>query len=193
MRRKQGRKKFPRTRGDILAKDVLTHWDVQSVYDEELRKHLETQFSYRYPYLDEQKLKLKFTVSELKKRAYLEEESGESVYEEPEVIPLIPRFLKEEEELTGASRGSAYHKLLELLDFRREYDAETLSDAIGQLRAEKKLSKEMADCIRISDIMEFCSADPGEGCREQPWRISFLKNSRLFSEWMRGNLSGYNK
>ncbi len=163
-------------RGDILAKDVLTHWDVQRVYDEELRKHLETQFSYRYPYLDEQKLKLKFTVSELKKRTYLEEESGESVYEEPEVIPLIPRFLKEEEELTGASRGSAYHKLLELLDFRREYDAETLSDAIGQLRAEKKLSKEMADCIRISDIMEFLQC--GSGRRMQR---AALEN-KLFKE-----------
>lgn len=52
--------------------------------------------------------KLKFTVSELKKRIYLKDslgeeldETGELLYEEPEVVPLIPRFLKEEEELTG--------------------------------------------------------------------------------------------
>ena len=57
-------------------------------------------------------MKLKFTVSELKKRAVLAEEAGEEMYEEPEVIPLLPAFMKEEEALTGASRGSAYHKLI---------------------------------------------------------------------------------
>ena len=46
-----------------------------------------------------------------------EEEDGEAVYAPKDMVPLIPEFLKEEEELKGASRGSAYHKLLELLDF----------------------------------------------------------------------------
>ena len=52
-------------------------------------------------------MKLKFTVSELKKRVSLAEEAGQEMYEEPEVVPLIPGFLKEEEALTGTSRGSA--------------------------------------------------------------------------------------
>ena len=44
---------------------------------------------------------------------------GEVLYEEPEVVPLLPAFLKEEEPLTGASRGTAYHRVMELLDLRR--------------------------------------------------------------------------
>lgn len=152
--------------GDVIARDVLEHWNTQNVYDEKLRVHLENQFGDSYPYADEQKLKLKFTVSELKKRAYLKEEGGEIVYEEPEVVPLIPRFLQQEEVLTGASRGSAYHKLLELLDFRREYDETSLADTIEEQRAEGKLSDEMAECIRISDILGFLDCDAGERMRK---------------------------
>lgn len=139
--------------GDVLAREILEHWAVQKVYDEKLRRHMEAQFSYQYPYVEEQQLKLKFTVSELKKRTYLHEESGELMYEEPEVVPLIPQFLKEEEALTGASRGSAYHKLLELLDFRQEYEEQTLAKEIAKLQEERKLSAEMADCIRVPDIL----------------------------------------
>lgn len=127
---------------------------------------MKQQFSYSYPYEDEQKLKLKFTVSELKKRAYLKAEGGEIVYEEPEVVPLIPQFLREEEELTGASRGSAYHKLLELLDFRQKYDEKALADAIEELKEDGKLSGEMADCIRIPDILKFLNCTAGERMRK---------------------------
>ena len=78
-----------------------------------MKEQLEIQFGYQYPYERERKLKQKMTVSELKKRAYLEEEAGELVFDEADVVPLLPKFLQEEEELTGASRGSAYHRLLE--------------------------------------------------------------------------------
>lgn len=105
---------------------------------------------------------MKFTVSELKKRAYLSEEGGELSFEEPDVIPLIPQFLQEEEELKGASRGSAYHKFLELLDFTKEYKKEELQDTICRLQEEKKLSEEMAACIRIKDILGFLNCPSGQ-------------------------------
>ena len=44
---------------------------------------------------------------------------GEVVFEEPEVVPLLPKFMTEEETLTGASRGTAYHRVMELLDFEK--------------------------------------------------------------------------
>ena len=136
-------------KGDEIARDVLEHWDTETVYDEELRKHLEEQGSFSYPYREEQKMQLKFTVSELKKHAYLKEESGEILYEEPEMVPLIPKSMQETEELKGASRGSAYHKVLELLDFSEEYKEETfgvqLGEQIRRFQEEGRLSKEMVD------------------------------------------------
>lgn len=158
-----------------MARDVLEHWDIRQVYDPDLKTHLEEQFGFRYAYEDAGKLKLKFTVSELKKRAYLQEESGEMPYEEPEAVPLIPRFLQEEEELTGASRGSAYHKLLELLDFTQEYEKETLQAAIARLREEKKLSDEMAQCIRTEDILSFLKCKAGRRMQSAARRAMLAK------------------
>ena len=148
-------------RSELLARDVLEHWATGTVYDAKLREHLEVQSQYHYPYAEEQKVKLKFTVSELKKRAYLQEESGETVYEEPEVVPLIPQFLQEEEVLTGASRGSAYHKLLELLNYELSYDENSLTAMMEELQKERKLSDEMVQCIRKADILRFLNSDSG--------------------------------
>ncbi len=149
-------------KGELLARDVLEHWDTGRVYDPELNARLEEQAGFSYSYESDRKLKMKFTVSELKKRAYLAEEGGELACEEPDVIPLIPRFLQEREELAGASRGSAYHKLLELLDFTTDYGEEELQAAIAGLQEEKKLSEEMAACIRIPDILGFLHCPSGQ-------------------------------
>ncbi len=146
---------------ESLARDVLEHWNTEHIYHKALHERLPEQLEYTYPYGQEQKLKLKFTVSELKKRAYLSEESGEELYEEPDIVPLLPEFLKESAELTGASRGSAYHKLLELLDFSLDYDADTLEKEITDLQTEGKLSNEMAECIRIPDILTFLHCESG--------------------------------
>lgn len=157
------------------ARDVLEHWDMERTYSKELRDHLEDQFRFRYAYADDGTLKMKFTVSELKKRAYLQEESGEMLLEEPDVVPLLPRFLQDEEELTGASRGSAYHKLLELLDFSREYNADSLKAAVEDFREEGKLSKEMAECIRTEDILGFLHCSSGRRMRKAAERARLFK------------------
>lgn len=147
---------------EYIAKSVLLNWNTEQVYQKQLRKDLKTQLGYTYPYEKDGKLKLKFTVSELKKRAYLEAEAGEVVYEEPEVIPLLPNFLAEESELTGASRGSAYHKLLELLDFTKSYNEQLLNDEIKGFEDAGKLSAEMVACIDIKNILEFLQCPAGQ-------------------------------
>ena len=108
---------------------------------------------------------MKYTVSELKKRAVLpgdEQDEGAFFVEEEDVIPLVPKFLQEEEELTGASRGSAYHKFLELLDFGRKYEGQELQRAAEAFCREGLLEEEMADCIRIPDMLHFLSTNVGK-------------------------------
>lgn len=148
-------------RGESLARDVLEHWDTGQVYHEALRDRLAGQLEYSYPYMQEGRLKLKFTVSELKKRAYLQDDDSEELYAEPEVVPLIPSFIKEENKLTGASRGSAYHKLLEILDFSKKYDEASLIQEINQFLQEGKLSADMAECIQARDILKFLHSPSG--------------------------------
>ena len=164
------------TQAEVMAEDVLRNWDDSQVYEPELRERLDAQIDYVYPFEDEGKMKLKFTVSELKKWASLAEEAGEEMYEEPVVVPLIPEFLKEEEILTGAPRGSAYHKLLELLDFTVDYDVENLTAAVQQLRQEGRLTDEMAECIRPKDILRFL------GCRSGRRMADAARNGKLYKE-----------
>ena len=56
---------------------MLGNWDVSRTYVPGLKERFDAQMDYVYPYEDEGKMKLKFTVSELKKRAALTEEAGQ--------------------------------------------------------------------------------------------------------------------
>ena len=58
---------------DVIRRRMLEDWDLEKVYDPAVKEHLEEQFSYQYPYPKGGEQKLKFTVSELKKRVYFRE------------------------------------------------------------------------------------------------------------------------
>ncbi len=155
---------------DCVTKEELLCQNPDAVYDAECKEAIQAQFSYVYPFLAEQKRAQKISVSELKKRAYQEEDEAE----EEVVIPLLPRFLQDTVPMTGAMRGSAYHKCLECLDFTKEYDVSTLAREIQAMG-----DAEMADCIEPSEILAFlnsaigqrmkCAARQGKLHKEQPF------------------------
>jgi ATP-dependent helicase/nuclease subunit A len=180
---------------DAVSKQIFEEWDAEKVYDPQMQEMLKEQFGYQYAYPFSRNQKLKFTVSELKKRIYLQEnlgeeleEAGEMLYEEPEVLPLLPKFLQENEELTGASRGTAYHRLLELLDYANisentsentggntaentpenasrsvyVYDMAQLESDIQRFVKEGRLREDMAACIRRGDILKFLNSPVGQ-------------------------------
>ena len=159
---------------EILAREVLEHWDTEKSYMPEWKELLSEQMNYTYPHLREEQMKLKFTVSELKKRIYtgeqlpeMQEDRGEEMYQEEEIVPLVPEFLQDQKEgLTGASRGTSYHKLMELLDFTREYTKATLEKAVKDFEKQKKVTSEMAASIRISDILLFLESGSGKRMSE---------------------------
>jgi len=141
-----------------VTKQILESWNTEVVYSASVKAQLEEQFAYSYPYTLESKTKQKISVSELKKQAYLEE----SEIEEEVVIPYLPKFMQQETELSGASRGTAYHRVLELLDFSVLYDAEGLKKEIGGMVEQELIAKEMADCVEVSDILEFLNSSIGQ-------------------------------
>ncbi len=153
----------------IFTKKALEDWDTQAIYDKEMKKSLEEQFLYTYPYSNAFDRKQKFTVSELKKREYMREmygdeteEFGEVVYQEPEMVPLLPRFRMEEQELTGASRGSAYHRVLELLDFCQDYNQDSLETAIEEMKTTGKIQKDIVQSVCPQEVLGFVSSIDGK-------------------------------
>ncbi len=184
-----------------LQGDALRHWDTDIIYDPAVKARLEEQFSYAYPYADAKNQKLKFTVSELKKRTHMqetmedtppEEELGEDLCEEPDVVPLIPKFMqKEQQGLTGADRGTAYHRVMELLDLTRTYGEDSLKAAIDGLADCGKISREMADCVCVRDLLDFlhtesgrrmcAAAGRGQLYREQPFVLG-VKTGEIYPD-----------
>ena len=170
----------------VISRSLLEQWDTDRVYEPEMHTVMEEQFGFHYPYEKSSARKLKFTVTELKKRAYeiamdhsLEEEAQEELlYEEPEVTPLIPTFMQKEEGLTGAPRGTAYHRIMELLAFEGpEPDSiEAVAEWIGGMASSGKIEKEAAECVKPYDIFRFLETPSGKRMKKA------AKSQRLWKE-----------
>lgn len=177
-----------------ISNILLEQWDDSRVYDPDAKEYFRTQFTYQYPYPSGKNRKMKYTVSELKKMSRMdentEEETGEILYEEPEVIPLLPKFLtKPQEELKGALRGTAFHRFMELLDFTKEYrTSQELEEALADFTSQGRIAEDEANAVSIPDIRKFlqCScgqrmqraAGQGKLWKEQPFVLG-LKASDM--------------
>lgn len=148
---------------EVFLEKIEAEEHPMSVTDERFRAKIEEAFSYRYPYQGEDQLKMKYTVSELKKYAAAsEEEDGEILIPEEEIVPILPNFMKEEEEVKGATKGTAYHKVMELLDFSKIYTMDLLRENIENLKNEGYLDAGTAGCIQKKEIMEFLNTNVGK-------------------------------
>ena len=155
-----------------VTKQILQKWDTDKIYDEETKTQIQEQFSYQYPHEHDQRIKQKMSVSELKKRAY-EEETSETLFEEEEVIPLLPDFVQEKTKHMGAFRGTAYHRLLELLDFTKEYKEEDVLKAIAHFVEMGLMEEKMKECVNARDIVIFLNSNVGKRIQEASKRKQF--------------------
>ena len=138
-------------------------------------------------------LQLKVSVSELKREGQVEEEEQALLlYPEPEVMPYVPRFIQEGQALTGAARGTAYHRALQELPLEKMTHTERVREALEALVEQGRLSREMAHSIRPWDIYAFARTDlarrmekarkEGRLYMEQPFVIS-LPAAEIHPEW----------
>ena len=109
-------------RGDeaIEAARELLMSDIEP--DPELSRLLDRKSEYRYGFPSLQGLFTKTTVSELKKAAY-DDEMEAHMFEEKEPDTYIPSFAGAES-TDAAGRGTAYHKVMEILPFEKLFDGD---------------------------------------------------------------------
>ena len=102
---------------------------------------------------------VKTTVSELKKEGMQEEAAeGLELFPEEEVVPYLPQFVREQEKtVSGTTRGSAYHRLLEIFPFERQetWTAAKIRTVIEECKADRRLSEEYAAAINVYKIRAF--------------------------------------
>lgn len=136
--------------------EIFAHPEELPGTDEEYAKLLEKQLSDTYPWQEDITLQGKFSVSELKKMGQTEEEDADTLlYPSEEIVPYIPRFMSEKEPISGAARGTAYHRALECLDFRELYHSEKVKEGLARLVEEGRMTQEQADMVRPYDIYAF--------------------------------------
>lgn len=96
-----------------LSQDLSTE---ENNIAEKLKENL--RFEYKHAYL--QGLYAKTSVSELKMKAMEENDEGAyQLFEETEQKEYIPEFIEAKGEVGGTTRGNAYHRVMELMDFSK--------------------------------------------------------------------------
>lgn len=144
--------------------------------DEAYAKRLAERLCFTYPYQEETKLRVKVSVSELKKEGQAEaEDEGTFLYPKEEIVPYIPKFMQEERSLGGTARGTAYHKVLEAVDFSQLDHWKKVEKALKSLVDAGKLTKEMAGTVRPYDISAFARTDLAKRMTEAEKRGEFYK------------------
>ncbi len=158
---------------------------------EPLLQELSRRFSYRYPYEDRREIPVKVSVSDLKHQR--QDEDSYEYYFEPDVVPLIPRFMEAEQEAyIGAARGTVYHRVMECLDYGRLEEPEDIRRQLVQMEKDGRLDETMAACVQTGDIWNFAASPLGQrmkkaalqGClfRERPF-VLLRPASDLNRQW----------
>jgi len=150
----------------------------ESLADVTALELLRNRFAYEYPFRSLEKLYTKTTVSELKIAAMAEkDEAAYYAFEEKEVVPYIPAFHRKEEKVSGAVRGSAFHRVMEIFPFaeilsglfeKQPTDYETykaglsasnlfglLKDFLEKERESLRLTEEYYRAVNLEKILHF--------------------------------------
>lgn len=171
--------------------------------EEGLMTELSQRFerTYSYGYLSE--LFIKTTVSELKKKAIhdlpirsiddasmepggaspkMEQAFTRQLFEEQEIVPYIPSFISSEEKMSGTDRGSAYHRVMELLDFARLN--EVAEEEGFREEGRKELERQLAGFVENGSL----SREWRESVNEE--KLAGFLNSALAARMMKAAQRG---
>ncbi|RDU23368.1 helicase-exonuclease AddAB subunit AddA [Anaerosacchariphilus polymeriproducens] len=145
--------------------------------DTNILEQVKSRLHYCYPYDKETEIQSKISVSELKKR-YQEDEVMDQVqkletllldeqWEEEFVVgselePIIPKFMKREETISGAARGTAYHKVMESLNFSDISDLNSIKKQMEQLLSLGKIDQETIGMVNPFRVYEFFQSNLGK-------------------------------
>ena len=192
---------------------TLSSLDGSELWDPDTKRIIDERYSYEYPYASHALVPAKVSVSELKHGAYADEDAEEA-FPEPEIVPFVPEFMRERiekagdadetrdaaEVLGGAYRGTAYHKVMELMRYRDIYSYDGTSASL-RCANEKDLMRmlhemcvkfvsdglfqaEELKTIRMRDIARFAESSLGhrmaaaayrdELYREQPFVLGVM-------------------
>lgn len=151
---------------------------LESMAGSKAAEDMKHAFAYQYPYERERDGRLKYSVSEIKRMSQAAEPE-EAYRPEHKNEPLYPQFLKKTVETSPASRGTAVHKVMELMDFSVDYTPSLLQEQIHQWAGEGKIEEGMEKLIPQEDIMAFLDSELGVRIKEAAKRKEEYKEAQF--------------
>ena len=162
----------------------LRSLDLREMGDLSLAEELSDRESWSYPWQEDTRLSPKKTVSELRADAegdYDDLSEAESEFllqcEDPEIteaLQILSGRLSQEGQ--GARRGTAYHRVFQLLSFGTETDAR---QEILRMQAQGKLTEEEAALVDPEVIGHFLESDLGKRMAEAAARGALYRERRF--------------
>lgn len=214
---------------DFVQTDAVTQTDaavvvdesIENDYDENPQEDFETQNQEivelpEYPYENDTERKAKVTVSELKQMQHDSDfdeksqmhESIAGITDTEEDDEPVPSFMSDEEAvLKGSRRGSAYHRIMECIDYGKLPDNEdemidSIKSEIADMLSDEKIDKSQKQCVKVRDIAAFCTSQIGKRVknasmagkvwREQPFVFEMTdENDQAFGQLIQGVIDLY--
>ena len=162
-------------------KNEILSMDPSEVHNEDLRDEINERFSIDYPYEDTIDIKAKMTVTELKQLGqFIDEDHSVNLYEEDSVLvdekedeeevkseATVPKFMMEDEEdVSPASRGTIYHKVMELLEFSKIRTGDDLQKQLDDIVASEMVAEEDMKLINRYNIFRFTQSNVASRMRK---------------------------
>lgn len=138
------------------SKEGLLNLDCTQTYQEEFRDALENHLTYRYPYMVDVGLHTKMSVSELKKQGQIAETRDEEQTPYQQFGEAAP------DGGYGATRGTAYHRVMELLPFDRIGSLQEVEQYLDGMAEKKQITEESRSLVAAADIWEFLQSPLGK-------------------------------
>lgn len=154
----------------------------------------EKKGEFKYPFEADTRMPTKTSVTNLKKRSERGEnadygydplDDGVIFNEETELN--VPAFAAENQPAAGADRGTAYHRVFEILDYSRGSDPDSISEMLLSFRASGMIDEETFKAVRPADILRFLNSplgrrmkaahDRGALYRERPYLVGLNADS----------------
>ena len=125
-------------------------------------KEIEYRLGFKYKFKELTNIKSNFSVSDLKKKNYEEEDLNDTKELYSEKIEIKPKFMQQEKGLTSAERGTAMHYVMQKLDFDRVDSIGSIKEQIDELEVKHLISTEEKKCINVSKVFNFFNSNLGK-------------------------------
>ncbi len=154
-----------------VLKQELRTTDLSQVYDDELRQQLEQNLNFVYPFAADIDLHTKMSVSQLKTMGQqVDDFAGPYQAAVPgylaEAADDMSDKLREVQERKlrmahGAERGTAYHRVLELLELSQISGQKDVASQMDAMVSSQKISEAAVKMVRTDVIWQFVSSPLG--------------------------------